>query len=63
MKHYMIAASAGHDHALSKVKEGYIGGSVTKDKFAKTLRAHRDAQDEMKSDHRKRVDSVMMREL
>ena len=63
MKHYMIAASAGHDYALAQVKKGYMGGVVIKDDFAKTLRAHKDAQDEMKSDHRKREETVKMREI
>ena len=63
MKHYMIAASAGYDYALAQVKDGYIIGDVTKDEFAKTLRAHKDAQDEMESDHRKRVDTVFMRKI
>ena len=52
MKHYMIASAQGHDLALQRVKEGYMEGHVTKDDFAKALRAHKDAQDEIQSEQR-----------
>ena len=53
MKHFMIAAAQGHDHALENVRDlGYMRGHVSKDDFAKALRAHKDAQDEMNSDQR-----------
>ena len=52
MKHLMIAAAQGHDYALQRVKEGYMEGHVTKDDFAKALRAHKDAQDEIQSEQR-----------
>ena len=52
IKHYMIAAAQGNDHALNGIKEGYMEGNVTKDDFAKALRDHKSAQDEMKSDQR-----------
>ena len=43
-KHFMIAAAQGNDLALENVKQGYMKGHVTKDDFAKALRAHKDAQ-------------------
>ena len=52
LKHYMIAARAGHDLSLKEVSEGYKGGHVTKDEYATTLRAHQDSQTEMRSEQR-----------
>jgi len=52
MKHYMIAASAGSDVSLKEVGDGYKRGHVTKDDYARTLRAHKKTQDEMKSEQR-----------
>jgi len=52
MRHFMIAARAGHKESLDRVKEGYINGMVTKDHYANTLRAHHEKQKEMKSDAR-----------
>mmetsp|Transcript_18032 Transcript_18032/g.28288 ORF Transcript_18032/g.28288 Transcript_18032/m.28288 type:complete len:332 (-) Transcript_18032:50-1045(-) len=51
-KHYMISAAQGNDNALMAIKAGYLDGHITKDDFAKALRAHKVAQDEMKSEHR-----------
>jgi len=55
MKHYMIAASAGNDNSLKKVGEGYKGGYVTKEEYAKTLRAYKTSEDEIKSEERRRA--------
>jgi len=52
MKHWLLAAEAGHDESLKNIKFGYQNGCVTKDVFAKTLRAHQSATDEIKSDQR-----------
>ena len=52
MKHYMIAARGGLDNSLKKVGEGYKAGHVTKDEYARTLRAHKQATEEMKSEQR-----------
>ena len=51
-KHYMISAAQGNDNALMAIKAGYLDGHITKDDFAKALRAHKVAQDEMKSENR-----------
>ena len=48
-KHWVIAARAGNDDSLRKVKEGYVAGYVTKDVFAETLRSHKTAIDEVKN--------------
>ena len=48
----MIAAGAGHDDSLTKIRDCFMNGYATKDDFEKTLRAHKDAKDEMKSDQR-----------
>ena len=49
MKHFMISARAGFDKSLNMVKDGFKNGDVTKEEFAKTLRAHKESVDEMKS--------------
>ena len=48
-KHMIIAARAGHEKALSKVKDGFQAGYVAKDEYESTLRAYHESQTEMKS--------------
>ena len=52
LKHFMIAARAGHKTALEAVKKGYEYGLVTKDEYASTLRAYHERRKDMKSDER-----------
>ena len=52
VKHWMISASAGHDKSLRRIRECFLNGHATKDDSEKALRAHKDANDEMKSDQR-----------
>ena len=52
MKHFIIAAGAGHDGSLKGIGRLYLDGHATKDDFEKALRAHKEAKDEMKSDQR-----------
>jgi len=52
MRHFTIAARAGHKTSLNNVKVGFMDGMVTKDEYAKTLRAYHERQQEMKSDER-----------
>ena len=52
MKHWIISANAGYDGSLNKVQCGYMMGSVSKDVFEKTLRAHKKSKDELKSEWR-----------
>ena len=51
-KHLIIAANLGHDQSLQTLKELYKTGSVSKEDFASTLRAHRDAVIATKSPQR-----------
>ena len=52
MKHFIIAAKAGHDGSLDYTKRGYKGGLIAKDEYADILRAYQARQEEMKSDER-----------
>ena len=52
MKHFMVAARAGNNKSLDKVKQGFMRGFVTKDEYGNALRAYQERQDEMKSDTR-----------
>jgi hypothetical protein len=52
MKHWMISAGAGHDDSLKNIRECFFEGHATKDDFEKALRAHKEAQDDMRSDQR-----------
>jgi TPR repeat protein len=54
-KHWMISANDGCDSSMKAVQEGYKEGFVTKDDYAKTIRAHGNSIDEMKSDDRDRA--------
>eukprot|EP00979_Chaetoceros_neogracilis_P008161 scaffold1805_cov166-Chaetoceros_neogracile.AAC.2 len=54
-KHWMISANDGCDLSMKTVQEGYKEGFVTKDDYAKTIRAHGNSIDEMKSDDRDRA--------
>eukprot|EP00956_Cyclotella_meneghiniana_P020234 scaffold35397_cov34-Cyclotella_meneghiniana.AAC.5 len=59
MKHFfMISAKCGLNMPLQKVKEGFMLGLVTKEDFEKTLRTHKDSQDEMKSEQREEAKAV-----
>jgi hypothetical protein len=55
----MIAAGAGHDESLKKVRECYLSGHATKDDFEKALRAHKEAADEMKSVQREAAAALL----
>ena len=52
MKHFMVAARAGDNKSLDKVKQGFMRGFVTKDEYGNALRTYQERQDEMKSDTR-----------
>ena len=49
LKHWIIAASLGHDESLTGLKENYKAGLVSKDDFAAALRSHQAAVDATKS--------------
>ena len=58
MKHFMVAARAGDNESLDKVKQGFRSGHVTKDEYAGTLRAYHESQTEMKSEARDKAAAV-----
>lgn len=52
MKHFMIAVRSGDDMTLRNIKKLFMSGEVTKDDYARALRAHQAYVDEIKSVHR-----------
>ena len=52
MKHFILAARAGHKKSLDFVKQGFTKGFVTKEEYESTLRAYHERRTEMKSDMR-----------
>jgi hypothetical protein len=54
-KHLMISANDGYDLSMKGVQEGHKRGFVTKDDYAKTIRAYGNSIDKMKSDDRDRA--------
>ena len=52
MKHWIIAARAGCDKSLKEIRNAFMNGHATKEDFEKSLRAHKESADEMKSDQR-----------
>ena len=51
-KHMIIAARAGYEESSDMVKKGFMTGFISKDEYARTLRAYHERQKEMKSDAR-----------
>ena len=59
VKHWMIAAGAGHDDSSKAIRQGVLERHATKDDFEKALRAHKyDTVDEIKSDQRDTAEAV-----
>eukprot|EP00984_Skeletonema_dohrnii_P009042 scaffold3396_cov95-Skeletonema_dohrnii-CCMP3373.AAC.4 len=53
VKHLIIAAKLGHDESIKSLMQVYkIGGHISKEEFAATLRAHQAAVDATKSSQR-----------
>ena len=52
VKHWIISASLGEDKSIECLKNCYKEGHVSKDDFARALRAHQAAVDAMKSPQR-----------
>ena len=61
MKHFILAARAGHKDSLEMVKRGFRMGIITKDEYANTLRANQNIQDEMKNDTRDKAEAYKRR--
>jgi hypothetical protein len=55
IKHFIIAARAGHNISLDEVKVDFMRGFVSKDVYEDTLRAYQKRMDEMKSDMREKA--------
>eukprot|EP00984_Skeletonema_dohrnii_P018061 scaffold8348_cov78-Skeletonema_dohrnii-CCMP3373.AAC.1 len=53
VKHFIIAATQGHDKSIKYLMEIFKGGLVSKDELAAALRAHQAAVDATKSPQRK----------
>jgi TPR repeat protein len=58
LKHFILAARAGHDKAVGMVKLGFMGGIVGKDEYANTLRAYQKSKDEVKSEARDKAAAI-----
>ena len=58
VKHWIISASFGNDESIQQLKECYKLGHVSKDDFAKALRAHHAAVDAMKSPQREKAELI-----
>ena len=61
MKHWMISAAAGFGDSLKEIREGFLNGHATKDDFEKALRAHKVANDEMRSEQREAAAAALSR--
>ena len=59
LKHWKIAARAGHDKSLDIVKQGYIDRVFTKDEYTNTLRAYHERHKETRSDARDKADLLV----
>ena len=51
-KHFIISANLGHDASMKMVRTCYSKGLVSKEDFAKTLRAHQAVLDAARSSQR-----------
>jgi len=52
MKHFMIGAKSGYENCLRSVKDGFVGGMVTKADFEETLRMYKESLDDISSEQR-----------
>lgn len=59
LKHWMIAARAGHDGSMDLVRKGFFISRVTKEEYETTLRSWKDAADEMKSKEREHAIEII----
>lgn len=56
--HFLINARAGHTESFNIVEQAYMNGSITKEKYDDTSRAHDKRINEMKSDMRDRAEAA-----
>ena len=52
VRHWMISGGGGCDDSLKEIRECFLKGYATKDDFEKSLRAHKESADEMRSEQR-----------
>jgi len=52
LKHWIIAAKAGHEPSLDNVTKVFKGGLISKDEYANTLRAYQQRRNESASEQR-----------
>ena len=62
MKHWMISAGCGNEHALQRIRDGFINGHVTKDEYETALRDYQAYMDEVKSVQRDRAEAIWERD-
>ena len=62
MKHWMICAGCGNEHALQRIRDGFINGHVTKDEYETALRDYQAYMDEVKSVQRDRAEAIWERD-
>ena len=62
IKHYIIAARAGYDKAMAKVRKGYTNGYVSKNELENTMRAYQKSLDDVKSAARDKAELFRARE-
>ena len=55
MKHILMAARAGDNEALEKVKEGFMRGIFSKEEYGSSLRAYHKRTEEAKSVEREKA--------
>jgi len=58
-KHWIIAAEAGSDESLKSLKECFLHGILSKEDYAKALRAHKESKDEMESAERRAFSAAL----
>jgi TPR repeat protein len=56
IKHFSIAAGQGNDNAIEALRKLYAVGSISKENFAASLRAHQAAVDATKSPQREEAE-------
>eukprot|EP00984_Skeletonema_dohrnii_P022726 scaffold11822_cov72-Skeletonema_dohrnii-CCMP3373.AAC.2 len=61
IKHWIIAAKLGEDHAVEALKNRFKARSISKDVFAEALRAHQAAVDATKSPQREVAEAAMQK--
>ena len=59
VKHWIIAATQGHDDSMKALMKAFKGGLIEKEDLTTTLRAHQAALNAMKSPQRKKAETYL----